>query len=154
MKNTIISNRWNRYRIEQMRLITYMILLIIVIGVCISCDSFLEVDFPENQLSAKTVFQDDASALAALSAIYSKMRDNTLFNGESSGLSLSMGVYADELDYYGAPGQPFDNFYKHTIQPGNTAIATLWDGAYQMIYMANALLEGIADNDQPSPETI
>ncbi|WP_321978154.1 RagB/SusD family nutrient uptake outer membrane protein [Aureibaculum sp. 2210JD6-5] len=120
----------------------------------LSCDHFLEVDFPENQLSGDIVFQDDATALAALTAIYANLRDKVLLTGNSNGLHVIMGLYSDELDYYGSSGQPLEEFYNHTLLPSSVSISQLWNDSYHTIYMVNSLLEGINDNSHLSYETI
>ncbi|MDY7396857.1 RagB/SusD family nutrient uptake outer membrane protein [Aureibaculum sp. 2210JD6-5] len=146
-KNTILINRMNRKGKE---LIVFMLLLFFML----SCDHFLEVDFPENQLSGDIVFQDDATALAALTAIYANLRDKVLLTGNSNGLHVIMGLYSDELDYYGSSGQPLEEFYNHTLLPSSVSISQLWNDSYHTIYMVNSLLEGINDNSHLSYETI
>lgn len=120
----------------------------------ISCEKFLEVDFPENELTGSAVFEEDATALAALSTLYALLRDDVLLNGTSSGLSVCMGTYTDELDYYGIPGQPLDSYYRHSVQASDIYTANFWNNSYKVIYIANSLLEGIQNNDKLSPEVV
>ncbi|SDX74955.1 RagB/SusD family nutrient uptake outer membrane protein [Flavobacterium degerlachei] len=108
-----------------------------------SCDSFVEVDLPKAQLTSVTVFQDVATANAALSDIYSNIRDKGLLTGTAYGISNQLGNYADELTSYGAPGDPALDFHKNSLLPSNTAVASFWNTTYNQIYATNAIIEGV-----------
>lgn len=105
-----------------------------------SCDSFVEVELPKSQLTSATVFQDYSTANAAMASVYAKIRDNSLLSGNSSGLSNSFGLYADELTLYGSINQLFFN---NTVLPTNTVLPIFWSNSYNQIYAANAVLEGV-----------
>lgn len=66
-----------------------------------SCDDYVTVDLPPTQLTASAVFEDKMSANAAMVEVYAKMRKTGIFSGTSSGVSVAIGAYADELDYFG-----------------------------------------------------
>lgn len=126
--------------------ITVRLLMISLLLILSSCDSFTEVDFPESQLTGKAVFEDPATVQAAFSNIYSKLRDNVLVTGNSNGLNVLMGLYSDELDYYGVPGEDTDQFYRHIVLPSNAEIASIWNDTYNLIYATNSILEGVANS--------
>lgn len=67
------------------------------------CEDYLEVDFPNGQLTANEVFENEATARAAVNELYAKLRESTLLTGISTGMSVSLGLYADELEYYSTP---------------------------------------------------
>ena len=56
---------------------------------------------PNSQLTGVTVFEDRTTANAAMIDIYSKLRDTGLLNGLTTGSTVGLGLYADELTYYG-----------------------------------------------------
>ncbi len=118
------------------------IAIIIVLINFYACESFLEVDFPDSQLTQQEVFEDEETATAALTTLYSKLRDYALLSGTGSGLSVYMGLYADEIDYYGQPGSTPDNFYNHTVVPSSLAVSDFWNNSYSLIYAANLIIEG------------
>jgi starch-binding outer membrane protein, SusD/RagB family len=109
----------------------------------ISCDSFVEVALPSSQLTSVTVFQEPATANAAMTDIYAKLRDNGLITGNGSGINVALGAYADELEYYGATGAT-TFFYNNTILPSNATIQGWWSDSYNQIYAANAVYEGVS----------
>lgn len=117
--------------------------MVLLVTCITSCDSFVEVELPESQLTTSTVFEDRATAEAALTDIYSKMRDQGLLSGTSSGLSNQLGNLTDELTCYGSPGDPALYFYFNTLLPSNTSITDFWNISYNQIYASNAVIEGV-----------
>src|SRR5690606_36595565 len=73
-------------------------------------------------------------------------------SGSLYGDGLLMGLYADELDYYFFPGFDLESFYLHQVIPSNTALNDLWNVPYNIIYSANAVLEGLEASSSLPPE--
>ena len=123
--------------------VTNQMVWIVVLSFFInSCDSFVEVDLPKSQLTTTTVFEDYATADAALTNIYAKIRDRGLLTGSNSGLSNQLGNYTDELVPYGTPSNPSFSFYNNGLLAENPDVAQYWNDSYNQIYAANALIEG------------
>lgn len=118
----------------------------------VGCEDFVEADGPTGQMYSENVFEDEETATAAVTSLYGKLRDNVLLTGNQYGLSVLMGLYADELDYYGAPGLPVDWFYRHQIIASNEVVKNLWDSSYNLIYICNSALEGIENSETLSQE--
>lgn len=108
-----------------------------------SCSNFIEVDLPSSQLTSDAVFENKATADAAMVEIYSKIRDRGLLTGYPSGLSRQLGLYADELQYYGVSGTSQDNFYHNVLLATGSEISELWNSSYNQIYAANSVLKGV-----------
>jgi hypothetical protein len=136
MKTILFQNRCTSCHLS-MRL-----LLILVIGMY-SCDSFVEVDLPKAQLTNVTVFEDAATANAALLDVYVKIRDKGLLTGTPYGLSNQLGNYTDEIISYGDPADPTLDFYTNSLLASNTAVLDFWSTTYNQIYAINAVLEGV-----------
>jgi hypothetical protein len=107
------------------------------------CEDFINPDDPIGQIPQNTVFEDEATATAAVMTLYGNLRDNVLLTGGAYGMNVLMGYYADELDYYGLPGQAGGAFYGHQIVASDTRVRSIWNQAYNQIYMCNSALEGI-----------
>jgi hypothetical protein len=135
IKNTILKT-------PKIQLVGFVILLVLLGG----CEDFLDVDFPEDRLTGTVVFNNEATANAALADIYNQLRDNTLLTGTNQGLSVLMGLYSDELEYYGSPGNAANNFYNHTVIASNSAVASFWNDSYGLIYSANAIIAGLKES--------
>lgn len=108
-----------------------------------ACDDFVDVDLPNSQLTSNTVFEEKATANAAMTDIYSKIRDAGLLTGSAAGLSHLLGNYADELDFYGDPQNGAVAFYHNSLIASNADVKSLWDSSYNQIYSANAVIEGV-----------
>lgn len=108
-----------------------------------SCDSFVEVDLPSSQLSSATVFEEKATANAAMTDIYAKIRDNGFLTGNASGMGAALGSYTDELDYYGGTTAGTYFFYNNTLLPTDGTIGGWWSDSYNKIYAANVVYEGV-----------
>jgi hypothetical protein len=120
-----------------------LILLFIVLFSTISCDSFVEVELPNSQLTGPTVFEERATADAAMTNVYANIRDEGLLTGTSFGLSCNLGAYADELDFYGDTSYSTFYFYNNALLPSNASVGNYWNTTYNQIYAANAIYEGV-----------
>lgn len=108
-----------------------------------SCEDFLEADDPFGQIPQQEVFEDEATATAALTTLYAKLRDEVLLTGGTSGLSIYMGLYADELDLFGTTWVTLNDLYNHQIIASNLTVQNNWNNAYNLIFMTNSVLEGL-----------
>lgn len=118
-------------------------LLLALIGLLSACAKFIDVDQPASQLTTSTVFEDKATANAAMTEIYSKIRDGGLLTGYPFGLSNLLGLYTDEMQYYGVSGTGQANFYNNALLPSDPELSGLWNSSYNQIYAANSVLEGV-----------
>jgi hypothetical protein len=107
------------------------------------CDNFVDVELPASQLTGDIVFEDKATATAAMVDIYSKMRDNGIFSGTAGGVTVNLSLYSDELSYYGAAGDAPAFFHLNSLQASTSTIGTIWNSSYSQIYAANAVIKGV-----------
>ncbi|MFC0778693.1 RagB/SusD family nutrient uptake outer membrane protein [Flavobacterium sp. HJSW_4] len=128
------------------------ILFVSLMIAVISCDSFVEVELPKSQLTSTGVFNDYATADAALTNIYASIRDKGILSGSGYGISNQLGNYADELTSTQNPNNTSLVFYNNSLLATNTSIAEYWNTAYNQIYAANAILEGIEKSSSLNDE--
>lgn len=128
----------------------YIVRLLVLSFLFVSCDSFVEVPLPDSQLTKKNVFEDYATANAALTDIYAKIRDRGVLTGINSGLSNQLGNYTDEITPYGTPSNTSFNFYNNTLLPTDATVAVYWNTSYNHIYAANAIIEAVAESENIS----
>lgn len=123
---------------------TKYVILAMCLSIC-SCNNFLDVDLPSSQLTAKSVFEDNATADAAMAGVYVKMRTAGLLAGGVSAMSCSMGWYSDELEYY----QPSttNNFYNNSLFDGDVRVNDIWNQSFNQIYGANLVIEGLSSTN-------
>ncbi|MBF4473064.1 RagB/SusD family nutrient uptake outer membrane protein [Flavobacterium sp. HJJ] len=106
------------------------------------CDNFVDVAIPDSQLTGNVVFEDTNTASAALADVYAKLRDSGMLTGSSTGSASSLGLYADELYYYGASNENSLFVFNNTLLANTAAVSQLWNESYQIIYCANAVIAG------------
>ena len=115
--------------------------LIALLLIVSSCEEWVKVEPPKTQLVGESVFADDPTATSALVGIYGQMMSspNSLFNGS---ITLCTGLSSDEL--MTAPtNSTYNEFYNNSLTSSNSAIESLWSTAYNYIYQANAVIEGL-----------
>lgn len=121
-------------------------LLVVLVSLLNGCTNFVEVDSPKNTLVSETVFNDPATVESALANLYYGMREQGMVSG-INGLTPVMGIYADELDYYGFNAD-HSQMYQHNVIAVNGIIAEWWGQAYQLIYGANDIINGASASQQ------
>lgn len=115
-----------------------------------SCKKWVSVPPPANQVISATVFNDDASATAAITGIYSEMMSNSnqFCSGQTTVLA---GLAADELSLVGTGFQ--QEFESNDItQTSHGVISSyFWDRPYKYIYTANLCIEGLNNVSSLTP---
>jgi hypothetical protein len=111
------------------------------------CDNFVEVEVPGSQLTGNVVFEDRTTANAAMVSIYSKLRDSGLLTGNATGTSVSMGIYADELEYYGTNDENISFLFNANLLSTTNVVSQLWNDSYHQIYCSNAVIEGCTNSN-------
>ncbi|MBA6153845.1 MULTISPECIES: RagB/SusD family nutrient uptake outer membrane protein [Gelidibacter] len=120
----------------------YFILLISTVLVY-NCESFTDINLPDNQLTGKVVFEDVQTADAALTHVYTLLFSETLVTGNQRGIGVLMGAYGDEQTYHTTEGFAQGVFFLNQVAPNDNTIMTLWDKSYHAIYALNAIIEGV-----------
>ncbi|WP_417370974.1 RagB/SusD family nutrient uptake outer membrane protein [Gelidibacter japonicus] len=115
-----------------------------------SCETFVEVEPPKNILASKTVFIDAATVESTLANLYLKMRQGGFVSGNFS-LGISMGIYADELDYFGTDPNIL-RLYNHNVTPSDGTVSQWWDLTYNIIYATNDIVDGLENSNHLSLE--
>lgn len=133
--------------------IKYKFHLFLCLLLLCGCEDYLEVEEPLGQINSKDVFENETTATAAVTTLYGKLRDEGFLTGKPEGLASLMGIYSDEMVYYGFGGEPMDNFYQHQVFSDDPIVDNLWKSSYSLIYMCNAALEGLVESNTLTDET-
>jgi hypothetical protein len=125
-----------------MRTIFFFILILFFLE---SCTKFVKVPDPPTQIDRSDVFSNDESATSAVFGIYSSMMED--LGMASANTSIYSGLSADELTFYSSDAG-LGQFYSNAIIPSNPDLTTYWGNAYQYIYGANSVIEGLSNNNK------
>lgn len=123
----------------------YMLLVFAVFAFA-SCEKFVDVPPPQDQLPAEAAFTSDETAIATMVGLYSDMNGyNYSFANVLSSFMPAMS--ADEF-YYAFTS--FDAFKLNSLTPDNSYVNILWSQPYAYIYHVNAVYEGVTASNSLS----
>lgn len=130
----------NQYKLFEMKSI-YVIIIGLCVCVATSCNKYVDIAPPKNELPSEKVFASDKTSTAAVVAMYSNMM---ALNYQFAGMLVSFigAMSADEF-YYFSSFPAFDEFRNNAILPSGRFATSLWDEPYSFIYHANACIEGL-----------
>jgi len=125
----------------------YFFILTILLS---SCNKLVEVDTPSDRVQGATVFTSDAPALSAVSGMYAQMiRSNMQFS--SAAITVYGSLSADEFTNTTSVATT-DEYALNNLSAGNGTLRTnLWLPAYQLIFQANNIIEGLNTSTGVSP---
>lgn len=116
---------------------------LMVMGTMCSCKKILEVS-PEYIRTTTQVYANNASADSVLVGLYFTLAASNSYNKD---IPLSPGLSADEL----VPNpQGFStsyiSMYNNALDPNNAQTNAFWTDSYNVIYIANSIIEGVASS--------
>lgn len=127
----------NKYR-------TFLLLSSIIV-IATSCKKFVEIGPPQTALVTESVFANNATATTAVTAIYIQMYNNL----ESYLISQVNGLLSDEQQNYSTVTTQVQ-FYTNAML-ATSGTTGEWTNAYNYIYQANAVMEGLKGNSNIYP---
>lgn len=136
-----------------MKLINFqkVIFFPIIFFLLLSCEDFVEVEAPSNQLVQDVVFSSDDIAVSAMTGIYNQLFQSAFSAGHFYSVTLLSGLSGDNIENLSTTYPERIQFEQHELQPDNNNILYLWSSAYNIIYMANSMLEGLHDSSRITP---
>jgi hypothetical protein len=147
---SIINKRsffWKNIRrcfdIKNKKPLQYLVFVLLLILFNQGCRKFVDIEAPANQLVTGNVFSNDATAVSAVTGIYSTMMQDYGF--ASIAMTAYAGLSADELiDFSNSNDQ--SEFYFNSISQSNAVLKDFWGAIYQYIFAANAIIEGLSSS--------
>lgn len=127
------------------------VLLLLFVSL-VSCEEYLEIDAPDHKINSATVFNNDQTALSALTGLTNQLASLNFSNGGGTSVTVLAGLSADVLMPVYSTNQAYKEFDEHELLPDNYRNLNLWSSAYNIIYMANSLLEGVENSANISTE--
>lgn len=105
-----------------------------------SCDDNLDI-LPQDNISAETLYQSKAGAMAGLAGIYSRIHRayrTAVFN------AVYPSSYTDEANY-GRNG--FSGYIKNNFTPSDPQLLAAWTELYRGVHAANLFLENVEKSE-------
>ena len=110
-----------------------------------SCESLLDTATPNSQTFQENVFSNEQIANSALLGLYRSLRDSPVLSASFSA-SVLTGLSGDELVLFAQTNEQLLQFYENDILANNSLLSTPWTRMYNCIYQANAIIEGLENN--------
>jgi hypothetical protein len=112
------------------------------------CEDFVDLDAPDHKIVSEVVFANDETAISAMTGIYNQLFIAQFSRGWMDSVTVLTGLASDELHNIWTTNLGYMEFEQNEILPTNSNNLALWSSAYNIVYMANALLEGLENSGQ------
>lgn len=128
-----------------MKQLKYLLILLSVNFSTAGCKKLVEAEMPSDRITQTAVFNNESTADAAVVGLYTQMiRANLQFG--AVGATLYTGLTGDDL-LYTSSAPTTQEFANNEIATTNPVLrSNLWTPPYQLIYQANAILEGLQNS--------
>jgi hypothetical protein len=115
-----------------------------------SCNKYVELGAPQNKINASTAYQTDATATAAVIALYNYGIYGAMIAWQQ-GIVLYGGVSADELHYTLTSTPEITDIENNSIAISSVTNASFWANAYAEQLAVNSAVIGITNSTTLTP---
>lgn len=122
-------------------------ILLMSIWIFASCESFVEVEIPNDKMVTETVFASEETAQSAMQGIYYELFNTGFSGGTTNSITVLGGLSADILEPISTNNTTLIQFQENEIFTENSGVLGIWNSAYNIIYLVNNLLEGIENSE-------
>ncbi len=118
------------------------VLVCVLVEIFGGCKKFVDIDPPAEIIESGAIFEEESTALSAVSGVYVLMR-NPNFTISNGGMSVYAGLSADDI--YNTASSPItDPFTQNSLlKENNTVRTSFWNPSYKQIYAVNSVIEGV-----------
>jgi len=125
-------------------------LLLGLSALCIvSCKKALEVPLPSNLILVQNAYNDDGTAIAAVSSMYTQMTKHTNF--EWGGITANTSLYGDDIQR-ASSGVTTNNYYIANLTAAGSDVKFMMSEAYSTILYTNTNIEQLTASTSLSPQ--
>ncbi|OQP47882.1 RagB/SusD family nutrient uptake outer membrane protein [Niastella populi] len=118
------------------------------------CKKLVEADAPRTSLNQGNVYNTNEAAISVLTGLYQQMNQEGLLSG-SNGISLTVGLSADEFDLSSAIAATDTKYYYYIdslfSNINNSKGVEYWAPFYNYIFVCNSAIQGLTSSDGLSP---
>lgn len=126
--------------------LSYCYSLIAAIIIISSCKKIVDVGPPSTQITSENVYSSDASAIAVLNGLYTKLSaTNYSTSATIPTITMWAGLSADEFTLWsGATLANQIAYYRNELKAQSPAAGPeFWNNVYPLIYICNSAIEGL-----------
>tara|TARA_R110002050_G_scaffold125594_4_gene245361 strand:- start:7075 stop:8511 length:1437 start_codon:yes stop_codon:yes gene_type:complete len=142
--NTIIKFGIYRFPIRKKLCNSIFIVLVIPITL-LSCEDFVQIDSPNDEIAGDVIFTSDETALGALDAVYHQLQDTGFSSGRTNSITIFCDTQSDILVNHSSSSTD-----DQAISPDSSINLSIWNSMYRRIYEVNTILEGVESSSSLS----
>jgi hypothetical protein len=119
-----------------------------------SCKKMLEVDAPSTSITGGNVFDNDVTAAAVLTGLYTKLSGTSSTSFDVNTTTFWTGLSADELSLWsGVSDETQIAFYNNSLLSNKLSDHALkfWEPLYRNIFSCNSAIEGLLEAKDLTP---
>lgn len=130
----------------------HTIVLVVLCITSFSCKKQIQVGAPVTSVNEANVYNNDATAAAVLTGIYTNMSNSAFPNGGITSTSLFCGLSADELTLYNAVANTnYIQYYTNSLTSSMGPGYDFWSNIYPIIFVANSAILGLTNSSALTP---
>lgn len=129
----------------------YQTLFVLICSLLSSCEDFVDVEIPDHKIVSETVFNDNTTANSAVVGIYNELFRSYFSGGGRNSTQVLAGLSADNLRTIILDDDLIE-YEQNKISIQNSSNLNLWSSAYNIVYMCNAVLDGLQKSEGVSAE--
>lgn len=122
----------------------------------ISCEEYVELESPNYIISNENVFNNDETAQSSIQGIYNQLAIADFSSGYNYSTTILAGLSSDILETTSITDLRYGPFHQNQINSHSSedAVANynLWSSFYNILYMANSIIEGVDKSTQISED--
>ncbi|MBO9570991.1 MAG: RagB/SusD family nutrient uptake outer membrane protein [Chitinophagaceae bacterium] len=123
--------------------IVLFFLLIVISG----CKKLVEIDAPVSSVNQDNVYSNDATAISVLTGIYTVMSAPGSVLSGSSGISMRVGLSADEWALSeNVNDDKLIAYYRNALSINTSSGSEFWEPLYKFVFYANSAIEGLSNS--------
>lgn len=125
------------------------VLLLVTTSFFVGCYKLADVPPPSTSFTGESVYQEDGTAAAVMSGLYSNLQ--TDLGAGKLGISLRAGLSSDELDLvFSNDHQDLELFYLNSLS-SNAYLDVIWSRCFSYLHTVNSLMEGVEKSGTLTP---
>jgi hypothetical protein len=128
------------------------LLFIVILAMMAGCKKFSELTPPATSVTAANVYASDATAISAVTGIYTTICNTNwdLRTPSLTSIPLFTSLYTDELTLYNLSDQNLYPFYSNSLTSQSSS-SDIWTSIYSLIFLCNSAIEGITSSNTLTP---
>ncbi|HEY8954637.1 RagB/SusD family nutrient uptake outer membrane protein [Chitinophaga sp.] len=117
-------------------------LWVMLLAAISGCRKYLEVPLPLNSMPVSSAFENDITAAAALTSVYTVLAQQAILDG-TDGLGSVTGLYTDELKLQNTlMSSDYVPIYSNGVS-SSSKVVNYWATIYKQLYSVNTAIEGL-----------